>query len=113
MRLGRSIRFHQLIVGSLIVVWLLLSGVAFAEQLNVVPETNSSDEQALTQLQLAVKSDTLDASIGTPLLDLFALAMTVALSTAVASVPSNPINSSFADLAYTRSLPRFTCCYRL
>jgi hypothetical protein len=110
MQTDRS-NFHRWIVGSLIVVWLLLGGLALAEQLNVVPETNSSDEQALTQLQLAVKSDTMDASIGAPLPNLLALSI-IALRTAVASVLSNPINS-FVDFACTRSLPRFTCCYRL
>lgn len=111
MQMCRTVLFHRRIVGSLIVVWLLLGGLAFAEQLNVVSETNSSDEQALTQLQLAVKSDMLDASIGAPLPNLLALSI-IALRTAVASVLSNPTNS-FADFACTRSLPRFTCCYRL
>jgi hypothetical protein len=103
---------HRRIMGSLIVVWLLLGGLALAEQLNVVSETNSSDEQALTQLQLAVKSETLDASIGATFLNLLAFLVIACLNTAVASVPSNPINS-FAGFAYTRSLPRFTCCYRI
>lgn len=94
------------------VVWLLLGGVALAEQLNVVPETNVSDEQALTQLQFAVKSDTLNASSEVSFLHLLTLAITIALPTAVASVPSNPINP-FAGFTYTRSLPHFTCCYRI
>ena len=112
MQMCRTFHFHRRIVGSLIVVWLLLGGLALAEQLNVVPETNASDEQALTQLQFAVKSDTLNASIDASFLHLLPLAVTVSLSTAGTSVPSNSINA-FADLTYTRSLPRFTCCYRL
>ncbi len=110
MQMCRS-NFHRRIVGSLIVVWLLLGGLALAEQLNVVPETNSSDEQALTQLQLAVKSETPNASLGASFLTLLAF-LVIACLIAVVSVPSNPINA-FADLAYRRSLPRFTCCYRL
>ena len=112
MQMDKIIRLHRQIVGCLVVVWFLLGGLAFAEQVNVVSETNSSDEQALTQLQLAVKSERLDASVGTPLLDLLTLAIPIALSTAVASVFSNLINP-FADVACTRSLPRFTCCYRI
>jgi hypothetical protein len=111
MQMRGTLHFHRRIVGSLIVVWLLLGGLGLAEQLNVVPETNSSDEQALTQLQLAVKSETLDASIGASLLHLLVLAITIAFGTAVASVLSNPVNA-FAELAYRRSSPRFTCCYR-
>lgn len=93
-------------------VWLLLGCVALAEQLNIVPETNSSDEQALTQLQLAVKSETLAASIGDPLPNLFALPNMVRPSTPVASVFSDLI-PSFSLSTHTRSLPRFTCCYRI
>lgn len=107
----RTFRFHRPIVGSLIVVWLLLGGLALAEQLNVVPETNASDEQALTQLQFAVKSDTSIASLGASFLYVFAFSV-IACLIAGASVRSNPINA-FADLGYRRSLPRFTCCYRL
>ena len=108
----RLVHFQRQILGSLIVVWLLLGGSALAEQLNIVPETNSSDEQALTQLQLAVKSETLAASIGVPLPNLFALSNIVRPSTSVASVFSNLIDS-FPISMHTRSLPRFTCCYRL
>lgn len=112
MQMCRIVHFHRQIVGSLIVVWLLLGGLALAEQLNVVPETNSSDEQALTQLQLAVKSETLAASIGVPLPNLFALSNIVRPSTSVASVFSNLIDA-FPISTHSRSLPRFTCCYRL
>lgn len=112
MQMYRTVHFHRRIVGSLIVVWLLLGGLALAEQLNVVSETNSSDEQALTQLQLAVKSEMLDASLEATFLTLLAFLVFAYLNTAAVSVPSKPINA-FADLAYRRSLPRFTCCYRL
>ncbi len=106
------LHFHRQIVGCLLVVWLFLGNVALAEQLNVVSETNSSGEQALTYLQLAVKSEPLNASIVATFLNLLALSVIISLSAAVTSVLSNPINS-FVDFACSRSLPRFTCCYRL
>lgn len=94
------------------VVWLVLGGIALVEQLNIATETNSSDEQALAQLQLAVKSDTLNASIGAPFLNLLAFLIIAYLNIAVASVPSNLIDS-FPISMHTRSFPRFTCCYRI
>src|SRR5215813_12785136 len=112
MQMCRNIYFHRRIVGCLLVVWLFFGGLALAEQLNVMPETNSSDEQALAYLQLAVKSETLDASVVATFVNLLALSVIVSISTAVASVSSNPIDT-FARFAYTRSLPRFTCCYRI
>ena len=110
--LCRNLYFHRRILGFLIGVWLFLGGVALAEQLHVMPETSLADEQALAYLQLAVKSETLDASIAATFVNLLPLSLIVSLSAAVAAVPSNLIYF-LSDFAYARSLPRFTCCYRI
>lgn len=110
--LCKNFYFHRRILGFLIGVWLFLGGVAFAEQLHIMPETSLADEEALESFQLAVKSETLDASIVVTFVNLLAPSVIVPLNAAVASVLSNLIYS-FSDFAYTRSLPRFTCCYRI
>lgn len=112
MQLRRIAHLQRWIVGSLVAIWLLLGGLALAEQLTVVPETNSSDEEALGQFQLAVKSDTLDASSAPPLPALPTLSIIVVFSTVMAPGFFKPVNP-FDNLAHTRSLPCFTCCYRL
>ncbi len=110
--LCRNLYFHRRILRFLIGVWLFLGGVALAEQLHVIPETSLADEQALEYFQLAVKSESQDASIVATFVNLLVLSLIVSLSAAVTSVPPNLIYF-FSDFAYTRSLPRFTCCYRI
>lgn len=112
MRRYRIVYFQRWVTGSLIVVWLLLGGLALAEHLHVVSETGSHDEQALTDLQLAVKSETLDASLDATLPDLFTLSISMFHRTTLVSVVLNPIESS-PDSSHTRSLSQFTCCYRI
>ena len=54
------IRFQKVVLGGLVLVWLLMGGLALAEQMNFVSETGSHDEDALDSLQLAVKSEQLE-----------------------------------------------------
>ncbi len=112
MKMCKIAYLHRFVVGYLLLVLLFLGGLALAEQLNIMPETSTSDEQALSSFQLAVKSKTLDASNLATLLNLLAFSVIISLSVAVAAILSNTIHA-FADFAYTRSLPRFTCCYRI
>lgn len=99
-------------MGSLVAIWFTLGGLVLAEQLNILSETGSHDEQALTHLQLAVKSEPLDASIESPSTDLLALSSMVSPSAPVALVFSN-LTGSLSNSTYSRSLSLFTCCYRL
>lgn len=112
MQLYRSANFQRRLTGSLIIIWFLLGGLALAEQLHVVSETGSHDEQALMDLQLAVKSETLGAPSADPLPDLLDLSITSHLRTTLPVVVANAINV-FTDSAQTKSLSQFTCCYRI
>ena len=58
------IRFQKIVLGGLVLVWLLMKGLALAEQVNVVSETGPHDEDALASLQLAVKSEQLEDHAG-------------------------------------------------
>lgn len=49
-------RALPLLTLGLLMVWGMLGGIAFAEQLTVLEETGSHDERALEGLTLAVKS---------------------------------------------------------
>lgn len=112
MRRCWTAHFNRWVMGSLMIIWLLLGSLALAEQLNIVSETGSHDEQALTDLQLAVKSETLDASLEATLPDLLTPSITLHLHTTLAVVVQNAINV-FTDSPHTRSLSQFTCCYRI
>ena len=49
---------------SLIFVWLFMGGVALAEQVDLVSETSTQDEQALEALQLAFKPGKVGVAAG-------------------------------------------------
>lgn len=112
MHVCRVIHFRRWILGSLVAIWLLMGGVAFAEQLNVVTETGPHDEQALEHLQLAVKSEALGDSTGPLSPDLLQLPVAVRSVTIGTSVVTNP-TSSVLGSTHTRSLVLLTCCYRI
>ena len=48
---------------SLLFVWLFMGGVALAEQVDLVSETSTQDEQALDAWQLAIKRGQVEAAI--------------------------------------------------
>ena len=48
-------RLRSLPVYGLLLVWLFLAGVALAEQVDLLIETSTQDEQALSALVLAIK----------------------------------------------------------
>ena len=58
------IRFQKIVLGGLVLVWLLMGTLALAEQVNVLSETGPHDEDALANLQLAVKSEQLEDHAG-------------------------------------------------
>ena len=58
------IRFQKVVLGGIVFVWLLMGGLAFAEEMHVVSETGPYDEYALESLQLAVKSEQLEDHAG-------------------------------------------------
>lgn len=112
MRMRKVVHLQRWVLGSLVMIWLLMGGLAFAEQLNVVLETGPHDEQALEHLQFAVKSEALDDSNGPFPADLLQLTTGVRPVTIVTSVAANPPLSHFGS-THTRSLVLFTCCYRI
>ncbi len=57
-------RFQKVVLGGLVLMWLLMGGLALAEQMNVVDETGPHDEDALASLQLAVKSEPFEDHAG-------------------------------------------------
>ena len=64
MQICRVIQFQKIVLGGLVLVWLLMGGLALAEQMHVVSETGPHDEDALASLQLAVKSEQLEDHAG-------------------------------------------------
>ena len=64
MQICRVMRFKKVVLGGVVLVWLLMGGLAFAEQMNVVSETGSHDEDVLDSLQLAVKSEQIEDHAG-------------------------------------------------
>ncbi|KXK00573.1 MAG: hypothetical protein UZ03_NOB001002738 [Nitrospira sp. OLB3] len=112
MQLYTLIPFQRWVLGTLVVIWLLMGGLVLAEQLNVVTETGSHDEQALEHLQLAVRSETLDDSTGALPPDLLQLSVAVCLVRIGTLVASNP-TCSLLGSPHTRSLVLLTCCYRI
>lgn len=112
MRMYPVVHFQRWVLKSLVVIWLLMGGLAFAEQLDVVSETGSHDEQALEHLQLAVKSEARDDSTGPIPSDLLQLPVAVRLVTIVTPLfggPTCPLLRS----KNIRSLVLITCCYRI
>jgi len=57
MHICSVLRFQKVVLGGIVLAWLLMGGLAFAEQMHVVSETGPHDEDALESLQLAVKSE--------------------------------------------------------
>jgi hypothetical protein len=55
MELRRFQKSPKLLVWGLLLVWLLLGGLALAEQVDLLIETSTHDEQALYGLILAIK----------------------------------------------------------
>ena len=64
MHICSVVRFQKVVLGGLVLVWFLMGGLAFAEQMHVVSETGHNDEDALESLQLAVKSEQLEDRAG-------------------------------------------------
>ena len=56
--------FEKIVLGGLVFVWLLMGGLSLAEQMNIVNETGTHDEDALDSLQLAVKSEPFEDHAG-------------------------------------------------
>src|SRR5262245_55770413 len=56
-------QLKSLSVWSLLFVWLFMGGVALAEQVDLVSETSTQDEQALDAWQLAIKHGHVEAAI--------------------------------------------------
>lgn len=114
MQLYIVIPFQRWVVGSLVLIWLSMGSLALAEQLHVVTETGPHDEQALEDLQLAVRSEAHDDSTSPLSPDLLHFNFTVATraGTIDTSVVRNLI-CSFPGSPFTRSLARFTCCFRI
>lgn len=112
MHMCTIISLQRWMLGSLVVIWLLMGGLALAEQLHVVSETGPHDEQALEHLQLAVKSEAFGGSTGTAPPDLLHLPIAVPPITIGTAVAMNLI-SSFLGSVHTRSLALFTCCFRI
>lgn len=73
MQMSTLIPFQRGVLGTLVVIWLLMGGLALAKELNIVTD----DEQALEHLQFAVKFETLRDSIGALPPDLFPLSADV------------------------------------
>ncbi len=57
MRHCASIGVQRMVLGILLIIWVLMGGVALAEQLNWLDETSLLDEEALSSLQHALKSE--------------------------------------------------------
>lgn len=108
----RVIPFQRWVVGSLVLIWLSLGGLALAEQLHIVTETGSHDEQALEDLQLAVKSEAPgDATIP---LSPDVIHRVVAIHVGIIDTPVVAHSTSFfSDSPYSRILALFTCCFRI
>lgn len=112
MQMCKFIYMQRWAFGSLVAIWLLLGGLALAEQLNVVSETGPHDEQTLEHLQLAVKSESCSDSTRPLSPDLLQLAFAVCPVTMVPSVVANPAYSVFSS-THIRSLVLLTRCYRI
>lgn len=112
MQMSKFIYVQRWVLGSLVAIWLLMGGLALAEQLNVVPETGPHDEQTLEHLQLAVKSEVRNESTGPLLPHLFPLSFAVRPVTLVPSVITNPTFSVLSS-THIRSLVLLTRCYRI
>ena len=98
--------------GSLLVMWMLMGSIAFAEQVNVMTETGSQDEQALEHLKHAIKPEAVHDSMGAwpqHLLPLLALVQGMIPDATVVLTPVSSLVSS----SNTRSLVLLTACYRI
>jgi len=61
-RFGKAVRncpgrAQRWVTWGLLVIWLLFGGLAFAEQINLLAETSSQDEDALSALASSIKPD--------------------------------------------------------
>ena len=87
------------------VMWLLMGSIAFAEQVNVMTETGSQDEEALEHLKHAVKPEAVHDSTGA------CLALVQGLIPDAPAVPTPA--SALVSPPNTRSLVLLTACYRI
>ena len=107
-----SLHLQRWFFGSLLVMWMLMGSIAFAEQVNVMTETGSQDEQALEHLKHAVKPEAVHDSMGAWPQHLHPLLALVQGMIPDATVVPTPV-SSLVSSSHSRSPVLLTACYRI